>query len=223
MSLDDATLVAYVDGELDCEAVHAVEENLMRDPEVRAKVDAMRDIAALTRATLNSVVHESVPDRLVRALRSVSKPSTPPPTPRWQWWRRAGPGMAFAASTAILVVGLGGGYFMGLDQIHQKSASVVALESQDQNLRAAAFQDALEFKASGSPATWTNPDAGTHGKITPVRTFKDKQGMFCREFQEITVIDRFESTTFGVACRRPEAGWHTKFRLIPAVDKDRGI
>ena len=68
MSLDDATLVAYVDGELDCEAVHAVEENLMRDPEVGAKVDAMRDIAALARATLNSVVHESVPDRLVRAL-----------------------------------------------------------------------------------------------------------------------------------------------------------
>jgi len=223
MSLDDATLVAYVDGELDSRAVQEVEAVLDGDPEARARVAAMRDSAALTRAALNPVVHEAVPDRLVKALRSASDSPRQRSTPRWQWWRGAGMGMAVAASVAILVAGLGGGYILGKAHVYRGAESVIALESQDRDLRETAFQDALELHASGSPASWTNIDHNHHGEIVPVRTFKDKQGLYCREFQEITVLDQAEITTFGVACRQPGDGWHEKFRLIPAVDEHRGI
>ena len=115
MSLDDATLVAYVDGELDAKAVQEVEALLERAPEARAKVAAMRDSAALARAALNPVVHETLPDRLVSSARLAATAwavgaSTAPRSSLWDWLRGAGAGFAVAASLVLMLAGVGGGY-----------------------------------------------------------------------------------------------------------------
>ena len=220
MSLDDTTLIAYVDGELDSQTVQEVEAILTRSPQLSAKVEVLRETAILTRAALNPIVHESVPDRLLSVLRAKSKSAARRSMSKWQWWWQARTKTAFAAVMAVFVVGFGSGYFTGEGRVmHHTPASIVVLESADRSLRDAAFQEALEFKISGSQASWASFDTKAHGQIIPVRTFINKQGLFCREFREVTVIDRSQMTTFGVACRRPETGWNERYWLIPAINK----
>lgn len=234
MSVSDETLVAYVDGELDAASVREVEAVLARDPKALARAEAMRDSGALLRAAMNAAVHESPPDRLERGLQAISRvaqPSAaPPPSPAAQpaaqgaWSPRAVGGMALAASVAFAVAGLSGGYLLGHTASEVSTLPRLAsLEDQDRERRDAALQGALEFEVSGSHAAWANPDASHHGEITPVRTFKNRQGLFCREFREIMVIDHVTHTTYGVACRQPEAGWRETFRLIPTDEDDQGI
>ena len=50
--LDDSTLVAYVDDELDAEQARAVETALAGDPEARSRVQVFRETAALVRAQI---------------------------------------------------------------------------------------------------------------------------------------------------------------------------
>ncbi len=35
---------------------------------------------------------------------------------------------------------------------------------------------------SGQTVSWENPDSGRRGNITPVRTFKNRSGQWCREY-----------------------------------------
>ncbi len=67
--LDDSTLVAYVDDELDAEQARAVETALAGDPEARSRVVVFRETAALVRAAFDDPAREPVSPRLIRAVR----------------------------------------------------------------------------------------------------------------------------------------------------------
>lgn len=222
MSLDDTTLMAYVDGALDPRQVHGVETALFHNPELRAKTDAMRRSASLARAALNSTVDEAVPDRILDAVRSASESHPLPPIRRWPWWRRTRMVATFAVLAAVFAVGLTGGYLIAQGRVAQNGPiATIALEGAERALRNAAFQEALEFKRSGLHVSWADSEA--RGQITPVRTFKNNRGQFCREFREVTLVDRSKFTTFGVACRRAGMGWNETYRMIPAADGGQGI
>lgn len=70
--LDANTLVAYADGELDIESVAFVEQELAKDPDAEKMVGILREMGTLVRAAHNSVVHETVPDRLVDVILEAS-------------------------------------------------------------------------------------------------------------------------------------------------------
>ena len=101
--LNDSTLVAYVDGELDAEQARAVKAALTENPEARSRVEVFRETAALLQAAFDEPADEPVAPSLLRAARK--------PGAMRRRWRVALP---LAASLAALAIGLGGGYMTGV-------------------------------------------------------------------------------------------------------------
>ena len=112
--MDDHTLMAYVDGELDAAQVQEVEAELATEPEVRQRVRAFRDSSTLARSAFNDIVREPVPSRLTEALSaSAAGGAAPGLTPAVL----GGIGgtqtfYALAASFALLAVGFGAGSYL---------------------------------------------------------------------------------------------------------------
>ncbi|MBO6827157.1 MAG: glycine zipper 2TM domain-containing protein [Sneathiella sp.] len=71
--------------------------------------------------------------------------------------------------------------------------------------------DRAENRATTAPIgetiTWSNPDSGNSGTVTPVREGRDTGGRYCREFrQTIEVGGRLEEG-YGTACRQEDGSW----------------
>lgn len=60
----------------------------------------------------------------------------------------------------------------------------------------------------GQTITWSNPDTGNYGAVTPTREgTKQATGEYCREFQQTVVIGGNQEEAYGVACRKPDGQW----------------
>ncbi len=71
--------------------------------------------------------------------------------------------------------------------------------------RAASY--GLEHKASGEPTSWSNPDSGNRGTVTPVRTYQEPSGRYCREYQQTVTVGGRTEQAYGTACRQPDGSW----------------
>ena len=94
-------LHAYVDGQLDATAQRAVEDYLAENEEARRQVMEYRQINDLLKQLYDPVLEEPIPPALL----------TPP--------RRSGGRRLFTqlvAAAALLVIGLSGGFYIGLNQ-----------------------------------------------------------------------------------------------------------
>ena len=98
--LDDATLVAFVDGELEPTAMREVAALVARDPAAEEKIRRLRTSAALVRAAFSDPRYQVVPAALTERL---SRPGRGDPG------RRRMLGLAAAASIATLLIGVSGG------------------------------------------------------------------------------------------------------------------
>ena len=65
----------------------------------------------------------------------------------------------------------------------------------------------LENTPSGTTSEWVNPDSGHSGSFTPVRTWKDAEGDYCREFQQSISVGGKTERAYGTACRQPDGTW----------------
>jgi surface antigen len=65
----------------------------------------------------------------------------------------------------------------------------------------------LETGKTGQTSTWTNPDSGHTGTVTPTRTYKTAEGKNCREYQQTVTIDGKTERAYGTACRQPDGSW----------------
>ncbi len=68
-------------------------------------------------------------------------------------------------------------------------------------------QEALENGQSGQAQTWSNPDSGHSGTVTPQPAYKNTAGNYCREYQQTVMIDGREESAYGTACRQPDGSW----------------
>ena len=105
IQLNDSTLVAYVDGELDAELAREVEAALIFDPEALSRVQVFRETSELLQAAIGGSAREAMPPALMKAPQ-VSKHKAS----RSRRWRIALP---LAASLAAVTIGLGG-YMAGV-------------------------------------------------------------------------------------------------------------
>lgn len=71
----------------------------------------------------------------------------------------------------------------------------------------AILQKTLETKRSQEKAKWHNDTTGTSGTVTPLRTYRIKEGFFCRDFRETLIITGSPVERVGSACRRAEGVW----------------
>lgn len=68
-------------------------------------------------------------------------------------------------------------------------------------------QYSLEYNRSNETTSWHNPDSGNSGSLTPVKTYQDNSGQYCREYQQTVVIGGREEQAYGTACRQPDGTW----------------
>lgn len=191
--LDDETLLAYVDGELDSQRALQVRKLLENDQEARERVRIFRQSAMVLHGVFDAPLHEPVPDRLLSAA------SGQQPADLKARRQHRNDGIArrtvwAVAAMVLLLVGFAGGRFFFISNQSAVSADPV-------------LEQALEALASGETLYWPDP-ADAAQEITPLMTFKKQNGHFCREFERrITEHDQvYESV--GIACRNDFGSWH---------------
>ena len=70
MTIDDDTLMAYVDGELEREQWLALEQALGQDPALAGRVAALRTLNMRLSAAMAGELAKPVPERLLNAVRT---------------------------------------------------------------------------------------------------------------------------------------------------------
>lgn len=68
-------------------------------------------------------------------------------------------------------------------------------------------QRALETQPDRQVSTWSNPNTGHSGSVTPTRTYQTAQGQNCREYQQTVVIGGQTESAYGTACRQRDGTW----------------
>jgi hypothetical protein len=195
--MDDARLMAWIDGELEPAEAEAVAAAVAADPALAARADTHRRLKARISAAFGPLLEEPVPiparkpapvvslaaaraERQERA-RSEEKARHDRTPRRWAW-----PGAVAACLLAgILVVHQigGGGVPVPGGQGIGDRAGALALSPQ--------IADALDTQA-----------AGQAGAVRVALSFKDKAGAYCRSFSA--------EHLGGIACRAGE-GWQLRY------------
>ena len=225
MTIDEATLIAYVDGELDSATAREVEESLSTDEAAKRFVERQREISSLARVAFNDTMHEEVPEHLKSAISPNNQVQSmddaniiviPNKKHTASSWGRALP---MAAAVAGLLIGAGGGYEFSGKKYEQNLRLAALTIEQDNVSMDKTLNQALEVNLSGAPMTWSNPDSGQTASFTPVNTYQDKTGRFCREYRKDLVVNGETSSTFGLACRSDKGKWETRYLIFENGDQ----
>ena len=66
---------------------------------------------------------------------------------------------------------------------------------------------ALENGRSNQAQSWSNPDSGHYGTVTPQPAYQNDIGQYCREYQQTVTIGGQTEQAYGTACRQPDGSW----------------
>ena len=182
--IDDATLLAYLDGELHGTEAAAVEAALVADPELRTRYETHRALGEQLRAAFAPLIDVPVPDRIMAAMRPSAeiisladareRRSAPMPERRWTQW---------GSLAATLVAGLIGGYMLNV------APSGPVVEHGGRIIASAPLAHALDQQLAS---------AETPG--APIRiglSFHSHDGNICRSFEA--------GAADGLACREADS------------------
>lgn len=216
---------AYADGELSREARDVFEARLQSSPELQQFVNETFRMNGMVHALRRTEERERLAtedletsplsdhDILHRAQEAVARSkaqdggqtdasATVVNFPKNAFWGRSL--SAMAASFVVGAVTLGLGYSMGIgssaDLIKQALAETVQQE-------AAIRQASLEHNLSGTTSEWSDPRADLTFTVTPLRTFVNKDGVYCREYKQTVSIAGSKTEQISFACRRKDQGW----------------
>lgn len=82
-----------------------------------------------------------------------------------------------------------------------------SLDDNDRRNMEHTTQASLEHTQTGTTSTWTNPDSGHSGTVTPTKTYQSDSGQYCREYQQTIQVGGKTEEAFGTACRQPDGSW----------------
>ena len=82
-----------------------------------------------------------------------------------------------------------------------------SLDQRDREIAAQTAQRSLERARANTTSEWQNPDSGNSGSITPIRTFQNAGGEYCREYQQVVTVGGKSEQLFGTACREADGNW----------------
>jgi len=81
------------------------------------------------------------------------------------------------------------------------------LDEKDKQQAEQVAQGSMENNQSGVSSTWSNPDSGNSGSITPTYTYQTADGEDCRDFKSTITVDDKTEAALGRACRQPDGSW----------------
>lgn len=68
-------------------------------------------------------------------------------------------------------------------------------------------QDKAHAAPVGQQISWSNPETGHSGTVTPTRQGTDSTGSQCREYQSTVTIGGKTEQAYGTACRQADGSW----------------
>ncbi|SKB60200.1 anti-sigma factor family protein [Sphingopyxis flava] len=191
MTIDRATIAAYVDRELDDIAARRVERAAETDPQVASAILRYRALTATLAAHYGPVAEEAVPDRLLDLIEGAGPVDTSLAARRKAKRTRFGiPQWGAIAAALLLGLTIGLRPWLPAEPVTVEGGALVA---------AGPLSQALDTQlASNQPA-----DA-------PVRiglSFRDRLGRYCRSFESVAVD--------GIGCRT-KGRWRLE-RTVPGA------
>ena len=107
----------------------------------------------------------------------------------------SGTGKIIAATLGVLAGAWAGGELgKFLDEVDREKMQKTA-------------QTSLENNRTGQSASWSNPDNGNSGTVTPTKTYQTASGQNCREYQQTVTVGGKTEEAWGTACRQPDGTW----------------
>ena len=196
---DERTLSAYVDGELDPETMRDVEIFVETDDHARTYVVNAVKTTARLRSLTNAVMSEEVPQHLVEAIRSE-------PEKKQRAKIKVQPFFRMAAAILLVLGGFVTGSILqrgGNQQVPLLSAPLAAQYGH-------VVDQALEYNLSGTPRQWQAPEGSVIVMVTPVKTYRDKDGLYYREYRLEVSASQERRQINGLAYRTAGGKWKTK-------------
>ena len=207
--IDDETLAAYLDGELDAEEARRVAALLEEDPALRARLAAWEENDRAVRLALMAA-SERVPEAAVSAILAATQEKAAPASPaaRGRWrdrFARLFSAPALAAATAALVIGILVGTMVTGERLRFSGTASEEPAAGTLLLAGGPLAAGLE----GLPSGRTRLIAEAGKRLTPVATYRARDGHWCREFRlepaavgEPGDAHRRATALAGLACRR---------------------
>jgi surface antigen len=98
---------------------------------------------------------------------------------------------------------------------------VAYFNKEDWRIADQAYRKALDENPDGATTSWENPKSGVSGTITPIRTYRGKDGQTCRKVRSVDrtrVPKRQNQWTLDI-CQDGEGKWvfDTPRRHVPAA------
>ncbi len=206
--VDEIRLSAYIDGELEPQEMDEVEEALRRDGEVRARFLEAVCVNARLKASMKRLLNEEeVPEEVVDGIRSHRVESG-------KNGLRSGL-IRIAAGIVMVILGFGAGLLLDRERVRQPALSLPFQTELDD-----VVNEVLEFNVSGKSMVWTPQRNGYRVVVTPVKTYRDREGRYYRQYRIEVVHGRGRQEVYGLAYRTPEGRWRTRMILFGDVDKN---
>lgn len=242
VDLNEETLIAYADGELDGKTAAEVEAALERDPAAREIVKQFQEAGTLAAEAFDAPMEEEVPERLRKLFDEPEDQTTAADAAtntrpdegnvadlsqiraardrKSQTFATAAGrdsgirrfALPLAASVALMI-GVGGG--VGLSNFTSPSAPEVVAAGTIAN--ASALHAALESTPSLEAIEEVSGDGLTRNRIEPQLTFVGADGRYCREYRVIGQTAAATSDLTGVACRSPQGTWTQQIAVVKDV------
>jgi hypothetical protein len=185
MTINDATLMAYADGELSAEERTEIERALTADPALRAQLEAHQKMRAQLSVAYANILDDPVPEQLLAAARS--------PAPRAAEVvdlsaRREAKAKWSVREWGAMAASLVGGLVIGLGAMNTQ-APLIAVTADGMSARGT-LERALDTQLASDDA----------GAVRIGLSFRTEDGGYCRTFE------LNERGTSGIACRDAN-GW----------------
>ena len=195
---NDITLSSYVDGELDAESMREVEAFLEGDSEARRYVVNAIGTTARMRESMNKVLHEEVPEQLIDTIFHQPKTGGRQSTV-------FGPLLRMAASIALVLLGFAAGWLIPNNGDEPAFTMPIPFPANYNRI----VQEAMEYNLSGTPRQWQSPGNQAVVIVTPVKTYRDQNGQYFREFR-MEVSTSTQSRQVNGLAYRQKGKWKTK-------------
>lgn len=81
------------------------------------------------------------------------------------------------------------------------------------------FRETMESSPSGKTLAWRDRKSGNSVRLTPLKTLKQNDGTFCRQYRVDVVHKRSTRSGAGIACRDDKRRW----RIPRKIDAEDGV
>lgn len=220
--IDRMTLMAFVDGELDSATAAQVGRLLVEDVEAFKYVRSLYEMNdQLTSTRLPTPLTDSLLRQKIDEIETLESPRPAEenvinfPALR-RTVKRSLP--AIAASVLGLLVGLGmTGQFLDQQPPYSSALQTAYGPSSDIADNVNALRNTvLETQLSGHSGTWSNETGDYSAKLTPVRTMRDSNSQFCREYRLEETFNAQTHVVYGVSCREGKNDWQVRYVIQKA-------